>query len=526
MSQPGNLELKLINHPSETGTQILDTSKYEDDSTSAPSLLLEATESRRVSGTIWEDVATINNKNEKLGDGIFSEGEKAIQGVKVTLHKVNPDGTVGDIATYSNGNQVVTTSDDKGNYIFGYYDEQAKKQVGILPGKYVIKYTYNNETYIVGHRNINLDDYKSTIIASDLVKKAFEENNNQRWYLTREANRYSDARDNLALRKEYGNADSNFTITNSSYNQTIALQNMDAYTPVMDIGIEFTEYDEADALTLEFVRESKFLDLGIVERPTVDIRIEKEITGLEIVAQNGTSIIPFGNPFDTNSRMQYVKYLDDLVSVEIETDLLQGAELKLQYTIKVTNNSNVDYAEPEYYYYGTGGRTEITTRARKVVDYLTSGMTVDLEKTPGIWEKVTAEELYNEGNGFVSEEVYRLLKTGNYNILTTNAFEKVGAGSSSEEKLYATKYLAVSDLTREENKVEIIEILGTRTIKDEIPGNYRPTDSATKDSDRIDLVITPPTGNTVNYMIYIIAAIATFGILITGIVIIKKKLIK
>ena len=73
---------------------------------------------------------------------------------------------------------------------------------------------------------------------------------------------------------------------------------------------------------------------NICSKYITDIRIEKEITGLEIVAQNGTSIIPFGNPFDTNSRMQYVKYLDDLVSVEIETDLLQGAELKLQYTIK------------------------------------------------------------------------------------------------------------------------------------------------------------------------------------------------
>ena len=225
--------------------------------------------------------------------------------------------------------------------------------------------------------------------------------------------------------------------------------------------------------------------------------------------------------------MQYVKDLGDLVSVEIEKDLLQGAELNVEYTITVKNNSERDYLESEYYYYGTGGRTLITGRVKQVADYLSGGMTVDLEKTPGVWEKVTAEELYNGGNGLVSKETYDALKAGNYSILKTGEFEEVMYGSEKSVKMYTSKYLAVSDLNREDNTVEVIELSGVRTIKDSIPGNFNPDSLKSEpDTDEEDLVITPPTGTTVNYTIYIIAAMATFAILLSGIVIIKKKLVK
>lgn len=527
-SQPGNMELVLVDHPSVQGTQILDTTNYEDDTSSAPSLLLQATEQRKISGTIFEDEATNKTNNQKLGDGIFNSQEKTIGKVKVELWKVDDNGNPTEQATYSNGALVVIEeTDESGNYTFGYYDEINKKHVGVLPGKYVIKYTYNNESYIIGGKTINVNDYKSTIITSQIVKDAFEQKN-EKWYLVKEDNRYSDARDDIYLRPEYNkNIDKDLTTTYSNYNNQISINYMNAYTPIMNIGIEFTLEDTTNAFTFERIVKLENIDFGIVERPDIDISIEKQITSLEILAQNGTAIIPKGDPSDTSTRMQYVKKLDRLVSAEIETKLLQGAKLNLEYTITIVNNSDKDYLEEEYYYYGTGGKTETTSRAKQVVDYLDNTMTLQLEQTENTWVQVTAENLYNDGNGLISKEVYEELKAGKHHILTTNAFEQVGSGEEKSIKLYATKYLATTDDFREENRVEVIELTGLRAIKETIPGDYKPTEAPkTQDESEMDFVITPPTGTTINYAIYIGATIVTFAILVLGIVIIKKRIIK
>jgi hypothetical protein len=555
MSQLGNMELKLIDHPDGDGTQILDTTSYEDDTASAPSLILEATESRKISGTVWEDSITNRENNQKLGDGMYNRGEKAIRGVIVSLHRLNKDGSVGKIATYSNGGDVTTTTDEKGNYTFGCDGKKDGKYVGILPGKYVIKYTYGDknkedtkdeEAYIVEidgeDKKINVNDYKSTIIpeAAKHIKTAFgdtEETPNTRWYLVQESNRYSDARDDITRRPEYKtDIDEDITVKNSTYNTVLKVESMDAYTPKMYIGIEFTEEDEAKALdekglSVDFNEELNNIDFGIVERPNVNITLEKQITGLEIIAQNGTVIIPNGDPSNPGEEMQYVKTgLDGVVPAEIDPQLLQGAQLNLEYTITVTNNCDRDYLELSYYYYGIDGQTESTTTVKKVADYLNSTMVVDMSKTiesGSIWEETTAEKLYIDGH--INKDVHDEIKEGDYKVFTTNQFEGLGPDEEKTIKLYTTKYLAISDIIIENNTAEIIELTGTRTAKGSILGNNIPNNPPPEpepDGDEVKLIITPPTGITVNYNIYIIATVVTFIILLAGIVIIKKKIIK
>lgn len=528
LSQPGNMEIVLIDHPTVDGTKILDTTNFEDDTSSAPSLLLEAGEAREISGTIWEDSATNTTDNQRLGDGIYSEDEKPIQNVIVELHKVDENGNIEEaIATYSNNKPATTVTDEKGKYTFGYYDEAKKEYVGILPGRYVIKYIYNDKSYIAETKNINPNEYKSTIITSELIQNAFN-GQNERWYTVEESNRYSDAKDNIYIRPEYNSEiGTNVTIKNSTYN-AFSIDKMEAYTPVMDIGIEFTEKDGADALVLEFIKELKNIDFGIIERPNIDIKIEKEITELEVISQIGANVIPKGNPSDPDSSMQHVKTgLDGLVSAEIEVKLLQSATLNLEYTIKIVNNSERDYLETDYYYYGKNGKTETTTKVKLVVDYLDATMVLDETKNDGIWVTKEAADLYNT-EGLINEEVYKELKNKNYHILTTEAFNGVSSGEEKSVKLYASKTLAVSDTIDETNHVEIIELTGNRAIKESVPGNYNPATSSPNelDDDKVDLVVTPPTGTNVNYIIYIIAIVATFTILVLGIATIKKKIIK
>ena len=533
ISEPGNMEIVLVDHPSGDGTKILDTTNFEDDTSSAPSLLLEAGEAREISGTIWEDIATNTADNQKLGDGIYDqEKEKPIQNVTIELHRVDNNGNIEEaIATYSNGEPAKTVTNEQGKYTFGYYDQNNKKYVGVLPGKYVIEYNYDGTSYIVGGKNINPNEYKSTIIASQVIENAFK-GQNQRWYLVEEGHRYSDARDNIYLRPEYNSeTDADITVTNSTYQNELVINNMEAHTPIMDIGIEFTENDTGNALELEFIKELQNIDFGIIERPDIDITLEKQITGLEIISQTGTTIIPKGDPSNPNESMQYVKTgLDGLVSAEIDPKLLQGATLKLEYTITVVNNSDKDYLEEDYYYYGRNGITETTSKVKLVADYLDSTMVLDETQNNESWEVRVVEDLYDtESNkGLINEEVYNELKAGKYHILTTNAFEDVGNGNEKTVKLYASKALAVSDSITEENHVEILELTGNRTIKESIPGNYNPAKDGPgeSDNDKVELIVTPPTGTTVNYIVYVIAIMATFAIIVLGIVIIKKKIIK
>ena len=154
-------------------------------------------------------------------------------------------------------------------------------------------------------------------------------------------------------------------------------------------------------------------------------------------------------------------------------------------------------------------------------------MSLDLEQDKNIWKTISGEELYNNENALISEDVYNELKTGNYHILITDAFKDVKAGQEKSVKLHATRYLATSHSIIEDNKVEIIEVSGIRPIEGSVPGDYVPTaETSGKDEDGIELIIIPPTGTMVNYILYAIAGIATFAILVVGIVIIKKKIIK
>ena len=233
-----------------------------------------------------------------------------------------------------------------------------------------------------------------------------------------------------------------------------------------------------------------------------------------------------GNPSDLNSKMQGVKKLDEIVSAEIDAKLLQGALLNLEYTISVKNDSDVDYFETRYYYYGKDGVNRAESTAKLVVDYLHEGLLVDKEKNDSnIWKETTSADLATAG--YIDDNVKNELESEKYTIFTTDAFKDVTAQDEKEVKLYASKVLSSSIDIREENDVEIIELTGKRTIKNAIPGNHNPAEAPKElDSAEAILVATAPTGLTVNYALYIIAAVATLTIIGIGILIIKKKIIK
>lgn len=99
----------------------------------------------------------------------------------------------------------------------------------------------------------------------------------------------------------------------------------------------------------------------------------------------------------------------------------------------------------------------------------------------------------------------------------------------SEKSIYLIANKLLANTTEDydfRNDIEVNE-LKYRKIENSIPGNYIPTDSNTyeKDNDNKQVVITTPTGKNKNYIPYITLGISIFGILIAGILIIKKKVL-
>lgn len=562
-AEAGNIKLNLIkdsrDKEDELTTPVLNMETFEIDETSAPALILVKEGTRTISGTVWEDLQTkeSDDNNERLGNGIYDESEKPIQNVTVELHKINEsNGAIGEIAQLSDLTPAVVETNADGKYTLG----DPSKEVGILPGTYVIVYKYGKEkaggpSVIVRSNDekeeIDALDYKSTIIKSETMYNAYEQEDNYKWFINEENERYSNARDNVTLREEYNkvlnseihknsNAITNYlreSVVNYGTLNSYKLDQMEAYTPGIQVGINFTadnqiqltNRDESGNITYTKLNEElSNVDFGIIERPRVIMDIDLQISQLEVIALNGASIIPMGNPTDLSSKMQSVMNIDGEVVSIIDKELLQGATMNLEYTVKVENKSETDYFELDYYYYGKIKEgIKASARPKQVISYLSETLKFDQTKNTGeIWESVDLKTLQDKQ--MISKEVAEALKdTTNGNIFVTNAFENVEQNESGEEKMYVTKVLSMDDETKLKNSVEIIELTGVRPISGAKPGNYVPSTAPSEiDEDLEGTSVLTPTGLTVNYSLYIIATVATLAIIGIGILIIKKKVMK
>ena len=220
--------------------------------------------------------------------------------------------------------------------------------------------------------------------------------------------------------------------------------------------------------------------------------------------------------------------------------------MKLTYDITVNlDNCEVDYNDSNYYYYNhieeswnnsheDGGKWEMAI-VRNLYDYVADDLNFDKENQVFTdeegnvidieWVSVNQEEL-QEGVNISSEaleelqEFVKILKTDYFADMNPENREKVG-------KLQLTRILSNNELDFVfDNDIEINNS-GGRIPDDAIPGNYNPSESPNEqDESEVPLIITGPTGENQQYIPYIILIISSAIIAITGIIFIKKKIIK
>ena len=545
-----------INENSEVGRVDI-TSTLEDDTDKAPSLILNLKEGRIIEGTVWEDSAIQElldmegyNK-ERKGDGVYdAENENIVQKVQVELMKVNDDGTYEQADLYQiqeNQNiweplepvDATTNTNPNGEYKF----------VGVVPDKYVIRYTYGNESVIVNPEtgeeitHVNVDNYKSTIYRNGEAL----DSNDMSWYQDEtgaEVTRYSDAKDTLGIipgkdpidivQERIKDEEVNYqTVSQSKEVEAISadtapfIVNLDYQVG----GLNYSYYkDREKGNGLKFTFDN--IDFGIIERPKQSLEVDKQVSHLTITLANGTTLIN-GDPRTDN--LKNVKVLDNQdVYIEIDNELIQGATMTVNYEISVDNTKcEVDYNDENYYIYGTRpDNYEDVFKIARVVDmydYLPNELLLQTTNDPNNpWEKITVQS--TDKGTILSEEVYDKVK-GLQNIvhLKTPIFEDMAPNSvKKDNSLVVSRQLssASDDSLTYENDIEIIKLTG-RPPEDSTPGDYDPILNTPDELDdgHVPVTITGPQGENRQYLLYGILGVSALIIIGVGIIIIKKKVL-
>lgn len=550
---------------------------YEDDTDYAPGLILEVANPREIKGTVFEDNAVDptegGTNRERLGNGKFDDGEKTISGVQVGLYKEadfeeikDEDGKIIDMQLKSEVKPVGTTT-------YGGDNKDSTGKDGAFtikdfaPGEYRIVYFWGDGKYTI-------EDYKSTIWTS--ANKEEKEKNKKTWYRVNTNTRYSDAKDNYATRLKIDGGDTSIDKKDS----------MDSMTNSMTFGVELkddiynrkTETNGIDKVTFSIEN----IDFGIIERPRQSIDVTKRAKSMKITLANG-QVIADAKIVEKDGKLQLEQQVKGVIytgpsdkskpkngqiKAEIDSELIQGSKAEIEYEIKVQNNSEIDYDSKDYYWYGyekdeDKDKDIVKVKASGIYDYLDNTMIANDENTK--WVTKTIEN-YNEevskptvieeylhkyqssstdasGNTEIRigyekfEEQYseaienwkieniitaRKKRLADKTILYNADLEKeIAPGESKNASLTASKILTNTDEIELNNDIEITEITrNTRTGR-------KVTPKYTSLYDRGETVtITTPTGENKNYILITIVAISFFVILGTGVVFIKKKILK
>lgn len=482
-----------------------DTTTYEDDTDSAPGLkLVVSDKAREMTGKVFLDSTSNELKTGEVrqGDGMYTDGEKGIEYVKVTLKENIENGTVYE-----------TTTNGKGDF----------KIEGYIPGDYTLTYTWGDKEYTV-------QNYKGTVYD----KNRYDANvTNKEWYKTDVDTRYTDAIDNYNTRKKI-----DAEIAKVTNKTATKIKTMDSTTPTMGISVEYTTTTTIEPTTDKFKSPDfkiKNIDFGIVERARQDLALRKRVNTFKVTLANGQVIadMTIDEKGNITGERNHVTYMgpssstgNGFVKLELDNELIQGATVEVEYEIKVTNNSELDYVSEDFYKYGIKSGNEVTITPTSIIDYLDKNWGFEAEKNKE-WTVKSLDEIKN----IVAKEVYENEDStiADKTILYTESLkdEKLKPTESAKVNLNVSKVLSNSDEISLDNESEITELTkdgGSKPIS--TPGNYIPGQEETKESDESiaeTVIVTPSTGANLGFIVPVMIGVIALVILGAGVVIIKKK---
>lgn len=392
--------------------------------------------------------------------------------------------------------------------------------------------TLNSREDVIGYSNNNITNYIAEVLASH---------------------------EKLPLNREELNA---------KLNELMAKTQMTAETGRIDIEVEYDRNATGNQVeNNDTTYKIQNLNLGLEERPKAQLSVNKEVTNIKLTLADGSTLFdatqkasnvlwrdhkPYEYKYQNNkleevNPIQKIRDFDaqyGLIQLSMDEELMHGATIKISYKVTVTNVGEVDYKDNQFYYTGITQNRNIdnvvTSQANQLVDYVANNLQFYAVDNTS-WKVIDKAELINSGlvNSTLAEEVQK------YNTVITTSETSNIANSKLTPQIYDETASQVSDdliltqLITSENDTDdltyrnIVEIVKTsndvgRRNAFSVVGNQKPTNEPTEvDSDRAEVVrILPPYGNGgINYIIATIVILSS-AILISGIIFIKKKVLK
>ena len=526
-----------------------------------------------ISGCVWED----NNKN-----GIRDSGEEKIAGVKVALcTRINDQSgekQVDWIQRYNEKNynkytyKVVKeeTTDQNGEYRFkdvekGYY--YVLFGYGLDDATVLTNNKENETNKILGKtgsntKSYNGQDYKSTIFQANLENgeydlekiKEYDKNLNDKyvsdaiddWERVKEVNEYSKIQTNH-IAEVLASPTKVPTYLGEQYGSDLMGRLVDELTTntwkiAKTPKIEVTEVKGGERIPN--------VDLGLVERPKTQLQITNNVENVKVTLSDGSIVFDAtqtaeatkGNETKNviwkSNRSTTKGITGGFIQLYLDEELMYGATIQITYKMQI-NEKNDDYVEYEGLEYYAKGRTnsgiKVESKAKKLVCYIPNKMQFNKTQS-GDWNAITdineiipAEEKDGENinNNLVN---YRLKDTISSQ---SNTISKIEADNINNAYLN-NNMLTISQLITKEGaqggyecKVEIVELENAvgRRMETSIVGNFKPANDPVENDEAKaeDVAVMPPFG--IGQVFYYVLTIVIAGMLVVGIIFIKKKVL-
>ncbi|MDO4381953.1 MAG: SpaA isopeptide-forming pilin-related protein [Clostridia bacterium] len=537
-----------------------------------------------ISGCVWEDAKT---EKASLGNGIRDSGEKGIAGVKVALCKkyerndstqqAAGDEKLGWIKEYNDkrynkeyiyksvADEYTTGKDGKysfevkesGDYyvLFGYGLDDAT----------VLTNDEDNETNkILGKtgsntKSYNGQDYKSTIFQAgfengyDIENVDYDKSLNEAhvskaiddWARVEEVNKYSKIQTNH-IAEVLASPTKVPTYLGEQYGSDLMGRLVDELTTntwkiakTQKIKIEGRKNGE----------KIENVDLGLVERPITQLQITNNVENVKVTLSDGSIVFDAtqtaeatkGNETKNviwkSNRSTTKGITGGFIQLYLDEELMYGATIQITYKMQINElNDYVEYEGLEYYAKGrTNSGIKVESKAKKLVCYIPNKMQFNKTQS-GDWNAITdineiipAEEKDGENinNNLVN---YRLKDTISSQ---SNTISKIEADNINNAYLN-NNMLTISQLITKESaqggyecKVEIVELENAvgRRMETSIVGNFNPANDPVENDEAKaeDVAVMPPFG--IGQVFYYILTIVIAGMLVVGIIFIKKKVL-
>lgn len=298
------------------------------------------------------------------------------------------------------------------------------------------------------------------------------------------------------------------------------------------------------------------VDLGLVERPITQLQITNNVENVKVTLSDGSIVFDAtqtaeakGNEIKNviwkSNRSATKGITGGFIQLYLDEELMYGATIQIMYKMQINKLKNyVEYEGLEYYAKGrTNSGIKVEPKAKKLVCYIPNKMQFNKTQS-GDWNAITdineiipAEEKDGENinNNLVN---YRLKDTISSQSNTISKIERPDNTEDNEAYLdnayLNNNMLTISQLITKEGaqggyecKVEIVELENAvgRRMETSIVGNFNPANNPVENDEAKaeDVAVMPPFG--IGQVFYYVLAIVIAGMLVVGIIFIKKKVL-